>query len=299
MKRQLSLVGISLIALLLLLPIYEGHCQNYVEYNIQINEDGSATWKIIQVSDIPAPIDSWAEFQQRIIDLAEASQIVSHREMNLDSFQIDTSISSESKTTEYTFTWQNFSLVQNRLITFGDVFYVDNFFGKLYGDASLRVTYPSGFAIRSVSPEPSKHDIQTQTLEWRRTQDFINGKPSVVLTSGNPTENGIAGSWLLYVAIGLVAVLGASIGGFYLLKQRKPAGKGKPEASMPVSSLVETDEERIINIIKSAGGAIRQVSITEQSRFSKAKTSQLLAILEQRGLVLRVKKGRDKIVSLK
>jgi uncharacterized membrane protein len=38
--------------------------------------------------------------------------------------------------------------------------------------------------------------------------------------------------------------------------------------------------------------------IAEQCRFSKAKTSQLVAALEQKGVVRRYKKGRDKIVTL-
>jgi uncharacterized membrane protein len=44
---------------------------------------------------------------------------------------------------------------------------------------------------------------------------------------------------------------------------------------------------------------MRQSEITEQCRFSKAKTSQLLSDLEGRGIITRYKKGRDKIVSLK
>ena len=56
--------------------------------------------------------------------------------------------------------------------------------------------------------------------------------------------------------------------------------------------------QKIIKIIKSSGGTIRQSAITEQAKFSKAKASQLLAALEQKQIVTRVKKGRDKIVSL-
>jgi uncharacterized membrane protein len=62
--------------------------------------------------------------------------------------------------------------------------------------------------------------------------------------------------------------------------------------------LIESDEEKIIKIIRSSGGKVRQSTITEQCRFSKAKTSQLLAALEQKGIITRYKKGRDKIVTL-
>jgi uncharacterized membrane protein len=62
--------------------------------------------------------------------------------------------------------------------------------------------------------------------------------------------------------------------------------------------IVETDEEKIVRLLKSSHGSLHQSAIVEQCRFSKAKTSQLLAALESRGVVRREKKGRDKIVAL-
>jgi uncharacterized membrane protein len=241
------------------------------------------------------------EFQQRILDLADSAATASKREMGLDfySMQIDTVISGESKTTEYVFTWVNFSLIQNQLITFGDVFRVEDFFVQLYGDSSLKITYPPTFTVKSVSPEPNERDNQTQTLGWFRTQDFVSGKPSIVLTSDNPAENGTSGDWLRYLAIGIVSVaVGVSIAGFLVFRKRKSNIKAATTASVTAKSLVETDEDKIIKIIKSAGGTVRQSAITEETRFSKAKTSQLLTALEQKGVVTRVKKGRDKIVTL-
>ena len=285
---------------LLVLPIYEAQGQDYVEYNVRINDDGSAAWRIVQVSDINAPVDSWESFQQRTLDLVDSAASTSHREMSLDfdSMQIDTVITGESKTTEYMFAWLNFSITQNQLITFGDVFRVENYFVQLYGDASLKITYPPTFAVKSVSPEPNEKDNQTQTLVWFRTQDFISGKPSIVLTGGNPTDNGTGVDWL-YLALGVVTVaVGVSIASFYVLRKRKSNAKAATTASLTTTSLVETDEDKIIKIIKSSGGTVHQSVITEQTRFSKAKTSQLLTALEQKGIVTRHKRGRDKIVTL-
>lgn len=284
---------------LLLLPIYAANCQDYLKYNISVNADGSASWKIIQASNITAPIDTWESFQQKVYDLVDSAAAASQREMTVDteSMQIETVISSESKTTEYIFKWQNFSQIRNGDIVFGDVFQVSGFFAKLYGDASLQITYPSDLTIKSVSPEPSERDNQTHALVWFRTQDFVNGKPNIILTSGNPTENELSGDWQLFLVSGVLAVTGASIAVFIVLKRRRPHSKTVKAPWIGVSS-VESDEEKIINILKSSGGATRQSAITEQSRFSKAKTSQLLAALEQKGVVTRYKKGRDKIVTL-
>ena len=294
MKRVRHLLIVAAFLALLLLPIYEAQGQDYVEYNVRINDDGSAAWRIVQVSDINAPVDSWTGFQQRILDLVDSAASVSHREMSLDfdSLQIDTETSAESKTTEYVFNWLNFSIIQNQLITFGDVFSVENFFGQLYGDAALKITYPPNFAVKSVSPELNERDNQTQTLVWFRTQDFVSGNPSIVLTSGS------GGDWLLYLAVSIVTVaVGVSIASFFVFRKRKSNAKAATTASLTATSLVETDEDKIIKIIKSAGGTMRQSVITEQTRFSKAKTSQLLTALEQKGVVTRHKKGRDKIVS--
>ena len=290
----------TIVFAVLLLPIRKANCQDYVEYDVNVNGDGSASWKIIQVSDISAPIDTWESFQQRVFDLVDSAAVATQREMtsDTDSMQIETVISSESKTTEYLFTWQNFSLIQNGAIVFGDVFQVSDFFAQLYGDASLQITYPSTFIVKTVSPAPNERDAQTQALVWFRTQDFVNGNPNIVLTSSNPVENGNSGDWQLYLVAGVLAVTGASIAGFIFFRRRRSNAK-TVNAQMVGMSSVESDEEKIVKILKSSGGTTRQSAIAEQSKFSKAKTSQLLAALEQKGVVTRYKKGRDKIVTLK
>jgi len=69
-------------------------------------------------------------------------------------------------------------------------------------------------------------------------------------------------------------------------------------ATFAGTTLIESDEEKIIKVIRNSGGVLNQTAIAEQCRFSKAKTSQLLASLEQKGVIKRFKKGRDKIVTL-
>jgi uncharacterized membrane protein len=82
-----------------------------------------------------------------------------------------------------------------------------------------------------------------------------------------------------------------------MFKQRKTP---PPTAMvMPAESAgVETEEGKILKLLKSSSGSLRQSAIVEQCRFSKAKTSQLLALLEKKGIITRYKNGRDKIVNL-
>ena len=85
--------------------------------------------------------------------------------------------------------------------------------------------------------------------------------------------------------------------GFYRFKQRK-VSKSAAIVISAESSEAETEESKILKLLKSSGGGMRQSAIVEQCRFSKAKTSQLLGGLEKKGSVTRYKKGRDKIVNL-
>jgi uncharacterized membrane protein len=299
--RRLAVCYAIIAMLLLLIPLYEANCQNYVAYSIQINSDGSALWKITNFSDVNATVDTFSEFQDKVSNIIGSASSVTHRAMTVDenSLQINTDISPESKITEYSFLWQNFSVVRGNQIVFGDVFQVNNFFGKLYGDDALQISYPSTFTVKSVTPAPYQRDDSEKTLDWARTQDLVNAQTAIVLTqtplNGNSSMNG----WQLYAFVAAVVVVGVtlSLAAFYLRKQRKTS---KPTAiSEPAKSVeLETEEGKILKLLKSAGGTMRQSDIVEQSRFSKAKASQLLSVLEKRGIITRYKKGRDKIVNL-
>jgi uncharacterized membrane protein len=283
--------------LLLLLPLQATQGQNYFEYNVQIKSDGSAVWTITQFSNANANVESFDIFQQKIFDLVDSAANITHREMTVDenSLQINTTISSESKTTEYTFVWQNFSIAQGSQLSFGDVFQVNNFFDQLYGDAALQLTYPSEFAAKSVSPAPYERQDSANLLKWSRTQDLVTNRVSIVLTSDGQTGSSPSNSWQLYAIAVLAtgAILAVLV--FFIFKKRKNNVASAIQAESPLMS----EEDKVLKILKSSGGSMRQSDITEKSRFSKAKTSQLLAALEKKGSITRYKSGRDKIVTLK
>lgn len=295
----------------LLVLIFQFECvqaQSYIQYRVQVNGDGSAAWTVTQVSETNGTVDTWTGFQQRVASLIEAAANQTQREMSLDpnSPQISTTISSKaSKITEYVFTWVNFSAVQDGNLTFGDVFNVAGFFNQLYGDGALQITYPSTYTLKSVSPAPDERIDSTQTLQWLGTQFFVNGNPGISLSAASPTPsptptqnaNGTGWQLLVLFGVGTAVIAAALIAGFLILRgrRRKPINPARTLSDAPE---IESEEQKIIKIIRSHGGRISQSAITEQSRFSKAKTSQLLSALEKKGVVRRYKKGRDKIVTL-
>jgi uncharacterized membrane protein len=284
--------------LLMLVPLFRANCQNYVEYSVQINPDGSATWQITNFADVNATVDTFQDFQQKAVNLVSSAETVTNRQMRVDenSVEINTTISADSKVTEYSFIWLNFSIVQGNEIIFGDVFGVNNFFSQLYGDAAFQVTYPLTFNVKSVTPAPYAQSSSAKTLSWARTQDLTAGETSVVLTSA--PSSGSSNQDLINVGAILAVVSALSFGGFYAFRRRR--GNKKIVENIVVADVpqFESEEDKILKLLKSSGGSLRQSDINDKCRFSKAKTSQLLATLEKRGTITRYKKGRDKIVKL-
>lgn len=299
--RRLPTICLVSALLLLLAPVYEAYCQKYIEYKIQVNGDGSADWTITRVSGIDTDIDV-VGFQERVVALVDAAAGETQREMAVDedSLQMIDEITweTQSRKTVYAFTWQNFSIIEAGKITFGDVFGVTGFFEQLYGEGALQISYPSSCDVLSVSPRPDERDDSTQTLKWLGIDYFINAEHEIILL--DKSQSASSGDWQQYAVIGagLAAATAALLAGFSVFRRRKAKTRASRTAASAWVPRVESDEEKIIQILRSSGGSMRQSAVTERCRFSKAKTSQLLTALEQKGAIKRYKRGRDKIVTL-
>ena len=283
--------------ILLLNPLYTAQAQNYFQYNVLIKSDGSADWTIIQFSNANATVDSWNIFQQKIYDLVDSASTLTNRLMSVDenTLQINTTVIADSKTTEYSFTWQNFTAFRGNELLIGDVFQVPNFFGQLYGDAALQLNYPSEFTVKSVFPAPYLQ--QNSDLQWSRTRDLTTNPVDIVLIRGSQSQTNPNNLQLYSIIIILVAAgILLSFLNFFILRRRK---HNITSANQTEFSLLMSEEEKVLKLLKSTGGRIRQSQIIDQLKFSKAKTSQLLGVLEKQGSITRYKNGRDKIVTLK
>ena len=302
MRLRISIaLFISIAFILIIASSGRVQAQTYTQYKIQLNSDGSAAWTIIQVSGLNGTVDTWADFQQKVTILVTAAATQTQRPMGVDNdtFQTSTTItSSDSKTTEYMFTWLNFSKTENEQLTVGDVFSVSGFFNQLYGDGALQINYPANYTLKSVTPTPDERDDSTQTLQWLGTQFFVAEHPSIILVAQEQASaNSGQQQYLLIGSVSAVAVA-AAIAGWFFLANRRHKQNSKELTVASTVTLLETEEEKVIKVLRSNGGSAYQSVITEQCRFSKAKTSQLLTTLEAKGVVRRYKKGRDKIVNL-
>ncbi len=295
MKQTVALVVITIA---LFLPAEAFAVSEHIEYNINVSNDNSALWTIIQVTDIDTPVDSWEEYEQRLIAIVNTAKESTTREMTLDltSLEMSTQINWEtsSKKIEYVFSWLNFSIGDEGQICFGDVFST-GFFSFLYGQGELYFTYPSGYLLNSASLPPDQCDDTTQTLHWYRSQDFLAGDQIILLEARNAGSNAVFNMFTVAilgsVGLGIVAV------GFFIVRQRERQTKMLPSLDeFPLRPEDESDQERILHLLQSSGGNLKQSEVCDKLRFSRAKTSLLLNEMERNSLVKRCKKGRNKIV---
>lgn len=268
-----------------------------VEYNIQVAADGSASWLITQSgTDIVVSPDNLTQFQNSVNALVQAVGDVTNRQMSVRGISMTSTISGSYGIVQYKFLWVNFSMIEGSKIRVGDVFNVADMFLRLQGDGEVVLNYPDTYELETVSPAPFSQDDSLQTMTWLGTKNLVGESTNIVLRE-KPTGFLEFVSRNSVLILGVVAIFAGSSLGIYLSRRRNKKKKsGRPEA--PDLSAMESDEEKIVKLLKSSQGHLRQSAIVEQCRFSKAKTSQLLAALESKGTIRREKKGRDKIVVL-
>jgi len=297
MKAHVLVIMVSFT--LLLIPYGKVYSQNQIEYRIQIDSDGSAAW-IIRTIGTEVSVN-FSEFENRVTSLVETAEVETGRDMIAvrDSFWMTLNYSGSYSVVECGFYWKNFSKVEDTKIIIGDVFQSENFFLQLYGDGEVYITYPSQYIIQTVSPTPYERDDSHHALRWLGTNDFTNELPVIVLREKSVTpgffetlqDNAIVIAGLL------TAAAGSSIG-FYVFRRHRKKEKIVKVPELPTPLGIESAEEKIVKLLRSSGGSLYQSAIVDRCKFSKAKTSQLLAVLENKGIVSRYKKGRDKIVTL-
>jgi len=93
-----------------------------------------------------------------------------------------------------------------------------------------------------------------------------------------------------YIAI--AAASGAVVAMLYYLKRRESIAESHAE-DLP------EDLKEVLEVIKREGGRITQKELRRKLGYSEAKMSLIIADLERRGLVEKVKRGRGNVIFLK
>lgn len=300
-KRYLILITLLIIIFIQYKTVF-GEYQ--VEYNIEIQTDGSAIWTITQTgTGIQAsPITIYNTFYEKVTSIIEAAENQTGRTMNITNPKITINVLGSYTVIKYEFNWINFSKTENAKIIVGDAFQAENFFQNLYGEGTIYITYPPQYNVEWVSPTPHEQNETLRILEWYGTKDFKKGEPSIILKEkfASPEH----ADTIKQNAVLIISLAALSIGiplTLYTIKHQRKKGE-KPSTEKPEHPIIpqiESDEDKIIRLLKLAGGSLYQSEIAKQTKFSRAKTSNVLATLENRGIIKRYKKGKSKIVTLK
>jgi uncharacterized membrane protein len=274
------------------------YSQNQIKYYIQIDDNGTADWTIRQTIPQSASHDDLNAFQFKIESLLKNVVSTTSRNMTATVDSMTSSAMGSYILVEYEFYWTDFGKKENSELVIGDVFQTSGFFTQLYGDGEISIIYPAQYIVETVTPPPSKRDDSNQLLEWPGTADF-DSNVNIIFGQAQHGFNLVEVlEQNVMLVVGIVVVACGFTGTLFVLRRRKNK-TGKSEVSPTENPMMlETEEEKVIKLLELRGGNMYQSAITENLRFSRAKTSILLSTLEHKGTIRRFKRGRDKIVTL-
>ena len=241
--------------------------------------------------------DPLEDLQSRLAPLLKASSSQIQRDMTVEIVSFKSTLLGSYFLDEYRFYWRNFSAVENTIIIVGDVFQVRDFFSQLYGSGEIYMTYPPTYRVEEpVTPPPFVRDFSQQLLGWPGTKDFDENGARIVFREKSSTLGfaEILGQNAILLLSLTTVLIGTSVGFFLFRRNRRE--RTQKVHDVPDLLGTESDEDKIVRLLRSSGGTLYQSAITDQCRFSRAKTSQILKAMEGKGIVRRLQKGRRKMV---
>jgi uncharacterized membrane protein len=274
-----------------------------VTYAINIQEDGSALWQVEYRTLLGTDEDLNAfnnysselpsvylpQFRDLMQHSAAQAAVATARHMEVDGFRgdavVQTSPTGRYGVIIYSFLWKGFAR------TGGDLAIGDTFAGGLYlaKDNTLIIRYPAGYTVKTAEPAP---DLVRDGLTWYGLRSFGAGEPRVIIEK--PAFP------LLFVATGLVIAI-VTLAGFiiYFIQKRRMERDAAEEPAVPLSeSEMISLEERIIQLVTSHGGELFQSEIVKNMGLPKSTVSSALNGLHRRGVIQKVKKGRENLIRL-
>jgi uncharacterized membrane protein len=295
------------VVLLLFIPVIAGAApvppDSSITYTISLREDGTANWHVeyrtlLAGDEDVGVFDSYAknvsltylpEFRDLMQHSAAQAAAATSRPMEITDFAgdavIQTTPTGRYGVVYYSFNWKNFAKTVPDL-AMGDAFAGGLFLAK---DNTLVIRYPAGYSVTVAEPSP---DQVRDGLMWYGQRSFGAGEPRLVLEKpGVP--------WLPLLLGGLLCVL--ILGGLYVVLSKRrslePVETDDPPVILSETELLSL-EERIIQLLKTSGGEQYQSEIVKNLGLPKSTVSATLNDLHQRGIIQKVKKGRENLIRL-
>ncbi|QCC46971.1 helix-turn-helix transcriptional regulator [Halobellus limi] len=226
-----------------------------VSMRIELRSDGSAAWTVeyrVRLddqntteafeslrSDIEANESQYtAQFGDRMASTAATAENATGREMAVRNVSVTATrqqLPQDYGVVTYTFVWTNFAVVENGEIRAGDALaglFLDE-------ETSLQFSWPEGYALDTVQPDPDDTRLSSRIVVWNGPLDFGPNEPTLVAAEqpsggeGTPTDTpaddaGADDGGNDALLIGALVLLGGAlgIGGWFLYRRRDAGGRG-------------------------------------------------------------------------
>ena len=282
--------------------------------------------------------ETFANFRQRAAQLTQEGENVTGREMNATAFNRTARYSdlNQEGILEMSFRWEGFAEVEGDRVVVSDVFnggfviLEDQRLRFEHGEGLRFRNVTEEYPPDRVEGE----DSTGEWIEWDGPLEFSSGNPEIVFvaaqgTDGDPddgtagtgggdspgddggeeTDGGTSGM-MVPILLALLLIVGVGSGAlWYSLR----SGGTTSESATPTTGATEpddavgpqlheeqllSDEDRIIKLLEDNGGRMRQVSIVEETEWSKSKVSMLLSEMEEDGEISKLRVGRENIISI-
>jgi len=271
-----------------------------------------------------------SDFRASVEPLVRRASNETGREMSASNFTVETRSEPfpvERGVVEYRFDWEGFAETEDG-IRVGDVLsgYI------LSEDDTLVLRAPEGYVVSSA--EPSTADGGGGSVaRWEGSRDFADDEPHVVFVSatesgsddgtdvpeettngggstadtGSSPETAEAGIPLYVYAVAVVVVL--SVAAIVYHSRVDTAVDTETEASVEDRETEEiaedtedeqiTDDERVLSMIESEDGKMKQKRVVEETGWSEAKVSKLTSQMENEGVITKIRLGRENILEIR
>jgi len=274
-----------------------------ITYTITIHEDGTALWHVeyrtlLASDEDRVMFDAYAgnvssiylpQFEDLMQRSAAQAAAATSRLMEVTDFAgngvIQTSPTGRYGVVFYSFSWKGFAKTGNDL-TIGDALAGGLYLAK---DNTLIFRYPAGYVVSSAEPAP---DEMRDGLIWYGQRSFGPGEPRLVFEKSEFP-------WLP-VILGCILIL-VIITGLYVMNAKRHRAK-QEDPDIPADSISEADlitlEEKVIQLLKASGGEQYQSEIVKNLGLPKSTVSATLNDLHKRGIIQKIKKGRENLIRL-
>ncbi len=272
-----------------------------IAYTVTVADDGSALWHVeyrtllltgADVADFDVYTDALPEVylpEFRALMERSAAQAAAATGRHMEIRDVTgNAVIQESPTGRYgvvvyTALWDGFA-EGGATMAIGDAFT-----GGLYLEKGnmLVIRVPDTYTVAQALPAP---DTTRDGLVWSGPRSFGAGEPRVVL---EPQAFPLS-----FAATGLALLVVIGITGAVFFRRRKHASIQSPDPSLPAEAGPVTLEDRIVHLLRSQGGELFQSDIVRMTSLPRSTVSTVLNDIHARGMIVKVKKGRENLIRL-